>query len=73
MPNGTGMLMTFCLWLIDKDANLFLTNLSCLVNFKFTHETETDNTLEFLDYDIHRDENDLRFSIYLQYYSAHHN
>lgn len=71
-----------CLWPVDKDENVFLNNLNCLVDsIKFTLETETENVLAFLDCNIHRDGNILKFSIYrkptnvcsyIHYYSSHH-
>ena len=70
-----------CLWPRNQNVDDFLENLNSLVpSIKFTVEVENEGILPFLDVLIHRDDRNLRFSIYrkptnissyVHYYSAH--
>ena len=72
-----------CIWPDNLDIDSFLNILNSLVpSIKFTLEIERDGSLPFLDVNIHRVNNNFKFSIYrkptnvcsyVHFYSSHHN
>ena len=56
---------TFTIWKIDHDIDQFLLELNSLVpSIEFTMEKETNNAISFLDVNVIRSQNDLKFKIH---------